>query len=93
MTPTEGKFKYLEPSYSRWGMRLEFGNRRIVKECISLDFSICDDFTFANPFEELDDYNYLNMSGRLRNHIRSLNANLWMYNLISLRLKIGLLPF
>ena len=93
LTPTEGKFKYLEDNYGRWGMRLEFGNQRIVKESISLDFSICNDFTFANPLEELDDINYLNMSGRLWNHIRSLNANLWMYNLISLRLKIGLLPF
>ena len=81
-------------NYKRWALRLEFGHQCILKDFVTLNFSACYDLTLAIPFEKLSEsglgYPY---DTNPQNHIRSLNANLWIYNMFSIRMRIGLLPF
>lgn len=95
LRPTHGKFELMEENYKRGAMRLEFGHQWIVKDIVSLNLSACYDLTFAIPIEKLreDAYWYPYDGAELQNHIRSLNANLWIYNMFSLRMRVGLLPF
>ncbi len=94
LRPTHGKFELMEENYKRWALRLEFGHQCILKDFVTLNFSACYDLTLAIPFEKLSEsglgYPY---DTNPQNHIRSLNANLWIYNMFSIRMRIGLLPF
>ncbi|MCR5064287.1 MAG: M48 family metalloprotease [Bacteroidales bacterium] len=92
LIPVNGQLMVMENNYKRWAMRLEFGHQSILGDIISLNLSVCHDLTFANPFSKLDESYYYSYNGMV-NHIRSFNANVWIYNMISLRLRIGLIPF
>jgi len=84
--------RYLEPSYKRPSLQFEFGHNAIIKDWVVLNFGVRYNITLALPIEDMEaDYGWT--PDYSINAIRSMNANLWMYNLISLHLGIGLIPF
>jgi len=83
----------LRPSYTRFGLNIEFGRNRILFDRLVLSYGARYNFTLANPVEKIDEGFYLDNTTSRVNTERAFNANLWMYNLLSLHLGIGFMPF
>lgn len=84
--PTE-QLSHLESNYKRGGLMMEFGHNSIIADMFVVNLGVRYNFTFANPFESIVDYSFQ------KNTLRNFNADIWAYNLISLHLGIGLIPF
>ncbi|MCR4817163.1 MAG: M48 family metalloprotease [Bacteroidales bacterium] len=86
---------YLDEMYRRPAIHLEFGHNSILADRLVVNICVRHNLTIANPVEAFfeDDPYWYGSSSDLKNPVRNLNANLWMYNLVSLHLSIGFLPF
>ena len=100
LTPVNANksFQFINDKYNKYALAFEVGHRSILYDYIVLGVGVRYGITLANPIEKLDEYYDpyfpgLYGNGTRVNPERSLNANLWMYNLISLHVTIGLIPF
>ena len=85
---------YIEPTINRYAIQLECGRNYIYFDRIALNISVRHNLTFANPIEPLDYFDYWSSTSDYRKlATRSFNANLWTYNLISLHISLGVIPF
>ena len=86
---------YLDEMYRRPAIHLEFGHNSILADRLVVNICVRHNLTIANPVEAIfeDDPYWYGPSSNPKNPVRNLNANLWMYNLVSLHLSIGFLPF
>lgn len=77
---------YLDKSYKRAGLQIDLGRNSIFFDWLVLNIGLRYNLTIANPFEKFD-------YEPVKNPIRMMNANLWLYNLVSIHLAIGIIPF
>ena len=90
--------KYVPKESKKIGLHLEFGHNSVFFDRMVLNLSARYNLTVAMPIQKLDEYYNPYFpdwysDDNLVNPSRNFNANLWMYNLVSLHLSIGFLPF
>lgn len=83
----------LKSEYTKPSLQLEFGHNTIISDFIVLNFGVKYNATIANPVNSIGYEPWDTASTNRTDAERSMNANLWIYNLISLHIGIGLLPF
>lgn len=92
-----GTYQFIKDSQIVPALTFEVGHNAILYDYIVLNFGVRYSATLANPIEKLDEsfYSplYADPGTTYVTPQRAVNANLWMYNLISLHIGIGLLPF
>ncbi len=92
LNPAQGEtLTYLDKSSFVPGLQFDLGRNYIFKNRIVLNIGAKYNITLANPISAID-FGWNNEVSHT-NAKRSFNANLWMYNLLALKIAIGFLPF